>query len=661
MAGIFYFCNIIFYMTGKLYIILLLIILPIISPAQDKYITSFLAPDHVIFNKNVKVSVRLKDLNGEVPVKDTVLILTVNGKQNKVNITQGTGEIIISELETDNIYIFDRDDKLLFKKEIRRLPAFLSVLPPIITIALAIAFQEVIVALVLGIIFGIILILGIYDPVNILKGPIVFISDFLLRVLTDKDKIPVIVFSLLIGGMVSLLMRNGSMSHLIRKVSSSIKSRAKVMFSVWIMGILIFFDDYANTLIVGNSMRPLADRFKVSREKLAYIVDSTAAPVASVAFITTWIGAQLGFIDTALEQLPIQYGAYNIFLQSLPYSFYPFFTLFFIVILILKKRDFGPMYRAEKKAIRDFNKSLKVHHQAGRAENMRKTVGRSKGYEAVITVFVLVLVALITLFNNSMTAEIWDKQGLNTRMKLMEIISHGDSNKALLLASFSALTVAFVFTLLRRNSLGLKRAVETIVDGFRTMLIAMIILVLAWTLAEVTSELNTAGYMSELISGNISPVLLPAIIFVLSAIIAFSVGSSWGTMAVLYPFILPATFQACMDSGMQTAEMLPIFYMAVSAVLGGSVLGDHCSPISDTTILSSMASQCDHIRHVKTQLPYSLTVGLVSILAGYLLSSAFRISPFISMVIGFLIIYLSILLLGKKISYHDHRRSTTTG
>ena len=247
-----------------------------------------------------------------------------------------------------------------------------------------------------------------------------------------------------------------------------------------------------------------------------------------------------------------------------------------------------------------------------------------------------------------MTQEIWNNPDLNTRLKLMEIISYGDSNKALLWASSTSLGVAFIFTLIRRKSLNLKKSVEAVIDGFKTMLIAMVILILAWSLAEVTKELNTATYMSGLISSHISPRVLPAIIFILSAIIAFSVGSSWGTMAVLYPVILPATYHTCMNFGMTTEEMLTVFYMSVSAVLGGSVLGDHCSPISDTTILSSMASQCDHIQHVKTQIPYAVTVGLISVFSGYLLSGLLNISPVFSLVLGFAIAYLVILLLGKK-------------
>ena len=319
----------------------------------------FSSPDYTIFKDYINLQISFQDeVEKNVVQIDTTIAFIINGENKSLSFENGSIELQVP-LARNVLRVESTDGDLLYIKEVRKLPGFLTILPPLITIVLAIIFQEVVIALLIGVFLGIFLLIGIYDPLNIIKSPLVFASDYLLRVLTDKDKVSVVVFSLLIGGMVSLLIKNGSMKHLISRISEFIKSKTRVLFSVWIMGILVFFDDYANTLIVGNSMRPLSDKYNVSREKLAYIVDSTAAPVASVAFITTWIGAQLGFINSALEQVPINKSAYHVFLQSLPYAFYPLFTLFFIAVLIWKKRDFGPMYKAEVAATQNFNQSLK--------------------------------------------------------------------------------------------------------------------------------------------------------------------------------------------------------------------------------------------------------------------------------------------------------------
>jgi hypothetical protein len=325
--------------------------------SEDKMV--FSSPNYTIFQDYVTLDISFRDAEENKVIQiDTTIALKINGENKSLSLENGAIKLKVP-LVKNVLRVESLRGELLYIKEVRKLPGFLTILPPLITIVLAIIFQEVVIALLIGVFLGIFLLIGVYDPLNIIRSPLVFASDYLLRVLTDKDKVSVVVFSLLIGGMVSLLIRNGSMKHLISRISEFIKSKTRVLFSVWIMGILVFFDDYANTLIVGNSMRPLSDKYNVSREKLAYIVDSTAAPVASVAFITTWIGAQLGFINSALEQVPINKSAYHVFLQSLPFAFYPLFTLFFIAVLIWKKRDFGPMYRAEMAATQNFHQSLK--------------------------------------------------------------------------------------------------------------------------------------------------------------------------------------------------------------------------------------------------------------------------------------------------------------
>ena len=418
------------------------------------------------------------------------------------------------------------------------------------------------------------------------------------------------------------------------------------------MGIIIFFDDYANTLVVGNTMRPLADKLRISREKLSYIIDSTAAPVASVAFVTTWIGAELSYIQDGINTLDLNESAYGVFFNSLAYSYYPFFTLAFILILIWKKVDYGPMLKAERNA----RKHGLASAQSGSidseiADDMMEELSIKKGitprsYNAVIPVLVIIFGTLTALLYTGWNKEVWNNASLGFFEKLSDTIGNADSYLALLWASMASLFIAITLTLSQRL-LSLKDAVESIIQGFRTMLPAIMILTLAWSVALITEHMHTADFISGLLTkAAVSPYLLPTITFIISALVSFSTGSSWGTMAILYPLILPSGWLLAENSGLDYETTLSIFHNIAAAVLTGSVLGDHCSPISDTTILSSLASSCPHIEHVRTQLPYALTTGAIAIFVGTLPAS-FGISPWILFPLGIFSLYLTIHFIGK--------------
>ncbi|MFC2114582.1 Na+/H+ antiporter NhaC family protein [Bacteroidota bacterium] len=529
---------------------------------------------------------------------------------------------------------------------IKKWPSFISILPPLFAILLAILFREVIVALCLGIFMGLIFILGMDHPLNYLLAPLRFIDTYLIGVLTDSSKISVIVFSMLIGGMVSLLIKNGSVHFLIQRLMRIIRNRKASLFSTWLLGILIFFDDYANTLIVGNAARTVTDKFKVSRQKLAYIVDSTAAPVASIALVTTWIGAQINYISDSVAHLGLSESPYLILLNSLAYAFYPFLTLFFILVLIRSGLDFGPMLAAERLAHTDFNKHLEVHVNQ-QPDSSDTTEFRSSFMDALIPIIGLILVAFSSLFYNESMSEILARTDISPFLKVVTIIGNGDPYRSMLWASFFGVGSALIITLIRRN-INLRQSVESIVEGFKTMLIAMIILILAWVLGSITEELHTANFLADLLGNNVPVFLMPMLVFLLSAAIAFATGTSWGTMALLYPILLPAIYHTGLLNEMDHNEIMPFFHQVVAAVLGGSVFGDHCSPISDTTILSSMASSCNHIEHVKTQMPYALTVGFVSSVFGYFLVSVTGFLPIWSYLISAFAIILIIRLMGRK-------------
>lgn len=548
---------------------------------------------------------------------------------------------------------------LLFEKEIHPIPLWLSILPPLIAILMALIFKEVLTSLLIGVFFGA-MIIGVYSDgaIGLLYGFMRTIDTYLLDAINDSGHVSIILFSMIIGAIVALISKNEGMQGVVNLISPLAKSSKTAQLSTWILGVAIFFDDYANTLVVGNTMRPLTDKMRVSREKLAYIVDSTAAPIAAIAFVTTWIGAELSYIESGIKSIDgLNEGVYATFMNSLQYSFYPVFTLLFILMLILMNKDFGPMRKAELRA-RNTGEVQKNDTQIkGSTEDLDKIEGvKSKWYNAGIPVFLIIFGTIAALLYTGWNTEVWNDNTLSLGRKLSLIIGAADSYKALLWSSLLSLIVAIKLTVLQKI-MKLEQSIETVISGFKTMLPAVSILILAWGLAHVTEDLHTADFLTQLLSENISPWILPAITFIVAALVAFSTGSSWGTMAILYPLMMPAAWSICQVAELDYEASLDIFHNVVACVLAGSVLGDHCSPISDTTILSSLASSCNHIDHVKTQMPYALTVGLIAVLFGTL-PAAFGLSPWICLPIGIVVLYLIIKYFGKETENYTEIIST---
>jgi len=413
-----------------------------------------------------------------------------------------------------------------------------------------------------------------------------------------------------------------------------------------LLGISIFFDDYANTLIVGNTMRPVTDRLRISREKLAYIVDSTAAPISCLAFVTTWIGYEVGLVGTAIEGIEgFNQGAYSVFLNSIPYSFYPLLALFFVFVVAFSRRDFGPMYDAEKRARETgevLGKEAKVDEAASEGEELKPPEGtENRAYNAVIPIVVLVATVLAGLYATG-SAAVGPDAGLR------KIIGEADSYAALMWGSLLGVLTAAALSL-GQGILDLEQTVDAWYEGLKSMLFAMIILVLAWGLSNITEVLHTADYLVSILGEWLPAGVVPGIIFVLAAATAFATGSSWGTMGILMPLVIPLAWGVLAADGLHTeAEYHHIIYSAVSAVLAGAVWGDHCSPISDTTILSSMASQCDHIEHVRTQLPYALFAGGIAIALGTL-PAGFGVAWWLCLPIGALALIAGVRVFGREV------------
>ncbi len=549
-----------------------------------------------------------------------------------------------------NVITFNHHDTALLT--FKAIPQWMSILPPLIAIAIALLFKEVFTALFLGIFSGA-FVVSLYGGSSLLSGiPHAIqriIDTYILQSLYDEGHLSIILFSMLIGGMVNLITRNGGMQGVIRFLSRYARSPRSGQFITWLLGIVIFFDDYANTLVVGNTMRPVTDQLRISREKLAYLVDSTAAPIASIAFITTWIGAEISYIQDGITTIGLEETPYNIFFHSLQYAFYPILTLIFILLLIQSNRDFGPMYKAEKRARRGVAISSN-EEEKGFSNNLNDLTPeqgvKARAYNAVIPVVTVIVGTIAGLFITGLDNNPWEPQW-GFAHNLSNVIGASDSYKALLWASLGSVLVTVLLTV-GGKILPMRKAVDSLINGFRTMLTAIIILIMAWSIALLTKEMHTADFISRVaLAARIPAELIPGLTFVLAALVSFSTGTSWGTMAILYPLVLPASWFITRETGMDYEHALMIFYIVVSTVLTGSVLGDHCSPISDTTILSSLASSCDHIQHVRTQMPYAVTAGSVALFMG-IIPAAYGIPVWILFILSIATLFLLIRVMGNK-------------
>jgi Na+/H+ antiporter NhaC len=574
----------------------------------------------------------------------------VNGEQQQSKVTKGKVTFSKKFQDKSQLSISYRD--FSYSHKVNPIPLWFSIIPPLIAILFALLFKEVYSALFIGLLIGTTTIYAHQGSdvfTAFFQGIFAIPDTYILHALGKEEHLSIIIFSMLIGGMVSIITKNGGMKGVVNVLSKFAKSARSGQFVTWLLGIAIFFDDYANTLVVGNTMRPVTDRLKISREKLAYIVDSTAAPIASIAFVTTWIGAELSYIQGGINTLGLEQSPYNVFINSLAYSFYPIFALAFILILTYKGVDFGPMFKAEKRARKGYiqpNANSKESKKQSQEFEVPENV-KPKGFNAVIPVAIVIFGTFAGLLYTGWDSSVWQDPTIAFSKKLSVIIGNSDSFKALLWSSMMGVVVALILTV-SQKIMNLQKTVESLINGFKTMLTAIVILVLAWSIALLTQHLHTAEFISKsLVSINMAPYLVPALTFILAALVAFSTGSSWGTMAILYPLILPASWLIAEQAGLEHAMALSIFYNVVSCVLAGSVLGDHCSPISDTTILSSLASSCNHIEHVRTQMPYALTVGGIAIAFGTI-PAAYGIPPLVTFPAGIILLFLIAHFFGKK-------------
>ncbi len=526
---------------------------------------------------------------------------------------------------------------------LRVIPGILTILPPLLAIFLALIFRQVVISLFSGIWLGAIF---IYNY-NILTGYLKSLDTYIVNSLVDHSHASIVIFSLGLGGMVGIISKAGGTAGIVEAISKYAKKPRGGQLAAWAMGLFIFFDDYANTLIVGNTMRPFTDRLRISREKLSYIVDSTAAPVVSVAIISTWVGFQVGLIQSAFESLGIHKDAYFVFLQTIPYSYYSWITIAFVFFVAILLRDFGPMYRAEKRSlttgavIGEKAQPLADTESFDLLEDSESIPLR--WYNAIIPILLLILITFLGMYFTGIQA-LGAKAG---SARLGEIIGNADSFAALTWGTFSAILVAGALAI-GQGILNLQQTFTAWLGGVKAMALAMIILVLAWAIGQISADLHTADYVIQVTRGLFSPRLLPAITFTIAAFISFATGTSWATMAILTPIVIPIAFKMTGMAHFSPDLSHTIMLGTIGAVLSGSIFGDHCSPISDTTIMSSMASASDHIDHVRTQLPYALSAAGIALIFGYL-PAGWDFHPLITIPMGFAVIVLLLFTVGKPL------------
>ena len=487
---------------------------------------------------------------------------------------------------------------------------FWALVPPIVAIVLALITKEVYSSLFIGILVG-----GLFYSGFSFEGTLTHIfNDGFVAVLSDAYNVGILVFLVILGAMVSLMNRAGGSAAFGHFAKEKIKTRAGAQLATVALGVLIFIDDYFNCLTVGSVMKPVTDEHKVSRAKLAYLIDATAAPVCIIAPISSWAAAVSGFVEGE--------DGFSIFIRAIPYNFYAILTIIMMIALVLLKVDFGPMKSHEANALKGdlFSTGKKDASQETEAVNPK-----GKVIDLLIPIIMLIVCCVIGMIY---TGEFFDGAGF------VESFSNSDASVGLALGSICAMILTIIIYLIRRV-LSFKDCMACLPDGFKAMVPAILILTFAWTLKAMTDSLGAAVFVADTVQKSAGSLMnfLPAIIFIVACFLAFSTGTSWGTFGILIPIVV--------NVFMNTNPQLMI--ISISACMAGAVCGDHCSPISDTTIMASAGAQCDHVNHVSTQLPYVIIVAVISFIT-YIVAG-FAQSAWISMPVGIILLLLTLVVI----------------
>ena len=532
----------------------------------------------------------------------------------------------------------------------------LTLLPPLVAIILAFITKETVLSLFIGVFVGEFMLCS--NDLNIISTIInafLNLGSQVISCMADPWNAGIILQCLLIGGVIQLITKMGGAKALADAFAKRADTPRKAQLFTWILGLCVFFDDYANSLIVGPIMRPVMDKLKVSREKLAFVVDATAAPVAGIAIISTWIGLEISLIAAGFQSVGVtNVTGFGIFLQTIPYRFYNIFILIFIVISALTLYEFGPMKKAEQKArARKEDEEIIVPEAPGFDEVKPVEGVKLSVWNAIIPIGTLIIGALIAFYWSGYTTILGgEDQALITLMQtaplsfdgIFQALSQSDASVALFQAALLASIVAIVMAV-GEQILTIEDAISEWIGGMKTIVITGVILLLAWSLGGVIGEVGTADYLVGILSSTIPAWIVPSLIFILGALISFATGTAYGTMSILMPLAIPLAW------AVSTGDM-SFTIVCTSGVLTGAIFGDHCSPISDTTILSSMGTSCNHIDHVQTQIYYAIFVAIVAVVFGYI-PAGFGVPWYVCGVMGIIVMFIGLRILGEKVDFDE--------
>ena len=537
-----------------------------------------------------------------------------------------------------------------------------SVLPPLLAITAAIATRRLFTSFSCAILLGVILSAFLTvesltinswfqafakQAINVLKTTIGITSESEVNAASPTISLfngQVIAFVILILAMISVLMVSGGLQGIVQSISKLAKGRRSAQLITILTGLMIFIDDYANTMIVGSTMRPITDQKQISREKLAFLVDATTAPVAGVAFISTWIGFELWLFSNVAESTGIARDSYSMFLDTLRFRFYCLMMILFVLLNALTGRDFATMRRAEMRAAN--TGKLLEDDAVPMTSQVLSTLSHDpnahiSAFSAIIPIAALFITIFTAfwIFGNSQDSILsW----ATWRAVISEVSSQEKNLTVLAIASGIGLLTAILCSLIFARLQPLKIA-QAVLFGLRGGLLPTVVLLLAWALKSTCDTLHTSHFLAQTVGSSIAPHWFPAVVFLLASLTSFTTGTSWGTMMLLIPTVVPIAFQ--LDGHRYGLTTM----ICLGAVLDGSIFGDHCSPISDTTIMSSISCSCDHLHHVRTQMPYSLTVAAMALLIGYL-PAAFGMPSWICFVLATALMFIIFRFFGKELT-----------
>ena len=499
---------------------------------------------------------------------------------------------------------------------------FWALVPAIVAIVLALCTKEVYSSLFIGIVVG--AVFFVIDPASGAAGFSGFLnhlfSDGLVANIADSYNIGILIFMVILGTMVALMNRAGGSAAFGNWAKTHIKTKVGAQVATILLGILIFIDDYFNCLTVGSVMKPVTDKHGVSKEKLAYLIDATAAPVCIIAPISSWAAAVAGFVTEGENGIAL-------FCKAIPFNFYALLTIVMMFAMVFMKFEYGTMSKYEK--------ALSIMNDS--ADELAQEETKGKVIDLILPVAVLIVFCVLGMIYSGGFFDGESESYLN----FIDAFSNSDASVGLVIGSTGALIIAIIYFMCRKV-LSFKDAMACLPDGFKAMVPAILILCLAWTLKGMTDSLEAKQFVAGLVEGSAAglKMFLPAIIFVIACFLAFATGTSWGTFGILIPICIAAFPEGA------------IRIVSISACMAGAVCGDHCSPISDTTIMASAGAQCDHVNHVSTQLPYAITVAAVSfvtyIIAGITLGLGIVLSGIISWICGLALMAGTLFLMKKK-------------